>query len=140
MRGEQIMTLRERAIIETYTGKCMLTGKDRDEVYKYMTELMGRPVYRHELSDKRLRKELQARSLNDFVGLCRPPQTNADRIRNMTDEELAELISSGKWACICPMCEFYGTTDCAFDEDYGTEDKKICAKGVMKWLQSPVEV
>lgn len=66
--------------------------------------------------------------------------TNADHIRSMTDEELAELISSGKWACICPMCEFYGTTDCAFDEDYGTEDKKICAKGVMKWLQSPVEV
>ena len=65
--------------------------------------------------------------------------TNGDRIRNMTDEELAELVSSGEWACICPMCEFYGTTDCAFDEDYGTEDKKICAKGVMKWLQSQAE-
>lgn len=66
--------------------------------------------------------------------------TNADRIRNMTDEELAEFVSSGEWACICPMCEFYGTEDCAYDEKSRTEDKKNCAKGIMKWLKSPVEV
>lgn len=31
------MTLKEKAIVETYTGICMLTGDDRMEVYKYMT-------------------------------------------------------------------------------------------------------
>ena len=41
------------------------------------------------------------------------PQTNADRIRNMTDEELAKLLSTGTFICegrkeICenmPGCE-----------------------------------
>ena len=35
------MTLREKIIVETYTGVCMLTGDDSIEVYKYMAEIMG---------------------------------------------------------------------------------------------------
>lgn len=51
------------------------------------------------------------------------PQTNGDRIRGMTDEELAEVI-------MCP---------------YGSEPDICCTKGTCldcceKWLKEPAEV
>ena len=65
------MTLRERVIVETYTGVCMVTGEDRNEVYKYMEELMGRPVYTHELASKEVQEKLKEKSRADFMALCR---------------------------------------------------------------------
>lgn len=49
------MTLRERIIVEVFTGYCMVTGDERDELYKYMETIMGRPVFTHELADKKSR-------------------------------------------------------------------------------------
>lgn len=64
------MTDRERAIVETYTGICMLTGNKRNEVYKYMEEIMGRPVFTHELADKQIQQELMEKAKPDFLKLC----------------------------------------------------------------------
>lgn len=64
------MTLKERVIVETYTGICMVTGDERDEVNKYMEELMGRPVFTHELADEKIQEELKQRALPDFKALC----------------------------------------------------------------------
>ena len=64
------MTDREKAIVETYTGFCMLTGNKRNEVYKYMAEIMGRPVYTHELADNRIQQELMEKAKPDFIKLC----------------------------------------------------------------------
>ncbi len=64
------MTLRERVIVETYTGICMVTGDERAEVEKYMEELMGRPVYTHELANKEIWEQLKKKALPDFKGLC----------------------------------------------------------------------
>ena len=63
-------------------------------------------------------------------------RTNADRIRSMSDEEMADLIASGEICAICPFCKFYGTESCYIEND-GTN--KNCSKGIMKWLQSEVE-
>jgi hypothetical protein len=50
------------------------------------------------------------------------PKTNADRIRAMTDEELAELYQ--KWTCPpCPREEHYSD----------------CTSCWLSWLRSPVE-
>lgn len=65
------MTLEERVIVETYTGYCMTSGDERDEVYKYMQKLLGRPVYTHELAQKSVVKMLQEKSKDDFVNLCK---------------------------------------------------------------------
>ena len=56
------------------------------------------------------------------------PMTNADRIRKMTDEELAEFISA------YATCE-YGcyVGDCS-------ETRNGCAKEHLKWLQEESEV
>ena len=50
-----------------------------------------------------------------------PPMTNADRIRAMSDEELAEFIS----ACGCP--------------DHSNYCEASCTVCTLKWLKQPVE-
>lgn len=65
--------------------------------------------------------------------------TQANRIRSMTDEELAEFIIkncdnpiSEKNEDMCDYCKKY--------EDEAAEcDKEGCKKAIVKWLQSEVE-
>ena len=64
------MTLKERVIVETYTGIVMTSPEERDEVYKYMAEKMGRSVYTHELASKEMQEQLKEKTLDDFKALC----------------------------------------------------------------------
>ena len=59
-------------------------------------------------------------------------QTNADRIRNMSDEELAELITGSLNFDCADYCDSF-TQGCAFN--CGKKDREI----VLKWLQSEAE-
>lgn len=55
------------------------------------------------------------------------PETNADRIRAMTDEELAEKISIIAHCMYCPIrCGIFGTLE-------------ECKDMWLSWLRSPVE-
>ena len=61
----------------------------------------------------------------------KPPMTNADRIRQMSDEELAELLDEG--------CHIHGK--CPNEAwDGGTEPNTSCRDCWLDWLKSPVEV
>ena len=51
--------------------------------------------------------------------------TNADRIRSMSDEELAELVGKYVYCGLCPLKH-----RCVAGE---------CNKTVMEWLKQPVE-
>ena len=53
--------------------------------------------------------------------------TNADRIRNMSDEELAEWLNSKN---ICEQCAYEPESACM---------KGPCTNGILKWLQSEAE-
>ena len=64
------MTLRERVIVECYTGYCMCTGDERQEVYKYAQEKLGYPVWTHFWADRKFCQKLQDASRDDFVALC----------------------------------------------------------------------
>ena len=55
-------------------------------------------------------------------------QTNADRIRSMSDEELAKLIAEN---IECTMCPFVNV-----EEKCG---EIRCSKLILEWLQSEVE-
>ena len=55
------------------------------------------------------------------------PMTNADRIRAMSDEELAECLYQCKF---CDICE-EGCEDCTYHGD--------CEKRLLDWLQQPPE-
>ena len=59
-------------------------------------------------------------------------RTNGDRIRNMSDEELAELITGGLNFDCADYCDSL-TQGCAFN--CGKKDREIA----LKWLQSETE-
>jgi hypothetical protein len=63
------------------------------------------------------------------------PLTNADRIRSMSDEELAEYIFD------LGNCSEYCYGHCAYQDDCNTEglDHNTCIKGVIDWLKQPVK-
>lgn len=65
------MTLRERIIVEAYTGYCMTSGEERNAFYKYIAEVMGRPIYTHELADNKIQCELHDKAKTDFIKLCK---------------------------------------------------------------------
>lgn len=60
------------------------------------------------------------------------PMTNADRIRQMSDEELAELITGSLNFDCADYCDSF-THGCAFN--CGKKDREIA----LKWLQSEAE-
>ena len=60
------------------------------------------------------------------------PQTNADRIRAMSDEELADDLMS--YNCLCERCLY--ANECEAD-DYVTAEK--CREGILEWLKQPAE-
>lgn len=62
------MTKRECAIVMTYTGITMLAGEDFRIFHQYVEELMGRPVFTHEMP--MLADEFKKRSEEDFLRLC----------------------------------------------------------------------
>lgn len=59
-------------------------------------------------------------------------QTNSDRIRNMSDEELAELITGSLNFDCADYCDSF-TQGCAFN--CGKKEREIA----LKWLQSEAE-
>lgn len=54
--------------------------------------------------------------------------TNADRIRNMSDEEMAKFLSD------CSDC-----ASCYLDEPSNCGTDETCAKAFLKWLKQPEE-
>ena len=63
---------------------------------------------------------------------CDSRQTNSDRIRNMSDEELTELITGSLNFDCADYCDSF-TQGCAFN--CGKKEREIA----LKWLQSEAE-
>ena len=63
---------------------------------------------------------------------CDSRQTNSDRIRNMSDEELAELVTGSLNFDCADYCDSF-TQGCAFN--CGKKDREIA----LNWLQSEAE-
>lgn len=57
--------------------------------------------------------------------------TNADRIRSMTNEELAGLIDNSMNVFSCPMCDMYEQADICEPED--------CYGYILKWLKKEIK-
>lgn len=65
------MTDKEKAIVMAFTGVCMLTGDKFSIFHKYIEDLLGRPVWTHELADENVWKEIKRKASDDFRELCR---------------------------------------------------------------------
>ena len=64
------MTKGECAVIMAYTGVCMLKNEDLGRFYGYVSKLLGRPVFSHELAGEAMAADIKARAKPDFVRLC----------------------------------------------------------------------
>ena len=64
------MTDREKAIVMAYTGICMLAGDKFQIFHKYVEDIMGRPVYTHEMGTKVVDDLIKEKARPDFIALC----------------------------------------------------------------------
>lgn len=62
--------------------------------------------------------------------------TNADRIRSMSDEELAVAISRSS---ILDLCDIVCGGDCKAVATFNKTSQQRCAEIVLDWLQQPAE-
>ena len=62
------MTDREKAIVMAYTGITMLMGDKFNIFHKYVEDILGKPVFTHELG--LLADEIKEKSKADFMTLC----------------------------------------------------------------------
>ncbi len=60
------MTKREAAIVSAYTG--FLIGEFGD-MHKYIEEVVGRPVWTHELGNRDVFNRIKELSRNDFLNI-----------------------------------------------------------------------
>ncbi len=64
------MTKRECAVITAYTDISMLRGADLSYLYDYISGIVGRPVYTHEIPSV-VSHYRNTRIKDDFLALCR---------------------------------------------------------------------
>jgi hypothetical protein len=60
------MTTREAAIVSAYTG--YLIGSF-GEMHKYVEDIMGRPVWTHEMADVDVMDQIREKAKPDFVAM-----------------------------------------------------------------------
>ena len=88
------MTIRECAIIEAYTGFCMLAGEKRIYFYEYIQEKLKRPVYTHELAKKEMWEKIKNAAYEDFVLLCKTADEPCER--RSQEQAILDRIEQGK--------------------------------------------
>lgn len=108
------MTDREKAIVMAHTGICMLTGNKFRIFHKYVEDIMGRPVWTHEMALDSTADEIREKSKDDFIALCedesssenqnkwipvseRLPEDNEEVLCFLESEEMAVLSRQNNW-------------------------------------------
>ncbi len=77
------MTKQECAIVTAYTEFSMLRGDDLEYLYRYLSEIVGRPVYSHEIPA--VCEQFRDRIKADFIALCRNASDDTGRCGAMMD-------------------------------------------------------
>lgn len=91
------MTKQEKIVVSAYTGTLMCNF---DDVHEYIEKKLGRPVYTHELADKRVWDEIKEKTEEDFLEICKreePEQKNGKWLNNTDD-------CAGEGFFICSVC------------------------------------
>ena len=126
------MTKHDCAVIMAYTGAMMLIGDDIKIFYEYITRLMDKPIYSHELPE--YADEIKERAKSDFIEICKSAGDAPDWIlcsdRLPDRDTLAVFVSFEPWIypdqpwCFYPHIGYrYGNqwqdsqTGAVFDDD-----------------------
>lgn len=101
----------------------IVTMMDKDPYYEIKYKKIGENHYNVGYSSYKLENVLAWR--NECFEIMASPHTNADRIRSMTDEDLAEVLFG---SCI----EHMGVEECSHPEE-------ACKSCVLDWLKAESE-
>ena len=107
----------QNIVTDTLASICTMADKhniDRNSMLKYFADMLAAFA--------------EVASIQDYE----TSHTNADRIRNMSDEELVELITGSLNFDCADYCDSF-TQGCAFN--CNKKDREIA----LKWLQSEAE-
>ena len=89
------MTDREKAIVMAHTGICMLAGEKFGVFHAYIEDIMGRPVYTHELAIQSISDEIKEKSRDDFIKLCKEEQEPCEDA--ISRQAVLEVIDAKAW-------------------------------------------
>ena len=125
-------------VTDTLANVCAMADKhniDRDSMLKYFADMLTAftevaSIQNYETNHTCNCKHNSNSRDNEPCYRCDSRKTNADRIRNMSDEELVELIAGLSKHCLAGIWE----CDCSTYETC-----KNCNVEVRKWLQSEAE-
>ena len=67
-----------------------------------------------------------------------PPQTNADKIRSMSDEELAKIIAAEPMAERIPFCKNLPQCEIDLEQPDGIPQER-CVQCALDWLRQPAK-
>ena len=122
-------------VTDTLASVCAMADKhniDRDSMLKYFADMLTAftevaSIQNYETNHTcNCRHNSNSRD-NEPCCRCDSRQTNADRIRNMSDEELADTLFA---SCLEIM---------KLEECTNTDNCGVCKRCVLEWLQSEAE-
>jgi len=122
------MTDREKAIVMAYTGICMLSGDKFKIFHKYVENIMGRPVYTHEMAIKAVDDEIKEKSKADFIALCAEQETKTGHWIEVIDE--IDSLGNKTWHQKCSICG---------NEDSGWGVYKYCPNCGARMIEQQAE-
>ena len=82
------MTDKEKAIVMAYTGVCMLSGDKFKIFHEYVENIMGRPVYTHEMAIKAVDDEIKEKAKADFIALCAEQEPKMEQFAKWVASEI----------------------------------------------------
>ena len=132
MNKEDIREIAEENAIYEFNKFKKIYGNYTDEYVRHFYNKLAE--LRSEIDDVHTCNCQHNNNSRDNEPCCRcdSRQTNADKIRNMSDEELAELITGSPNFDCADYCDSF-TQGCAFN--CNKKDRKIA----LKWLQSEAD-
>ena len=86
------MTKHEAAVVMAFTGTAFLIGDDLDIFYRYVSNLMRRPVHTHELPD--LADEIKERAKPDMLKICKSLTDDVRVVSNLSFFDKEEVIEN----------------------------------------------
>ena len=122
-------------VTDTLANVCAMADKhniDRDSMLKYFADMLTAltevaSIQNYETNHTCNCKHNRNSRDNEPCCRCDSRHTNADRIRNMSDEELMDTLFN---SCL----EFMHIDECPYADNVG-----ICKKCISEWLQSEAE-
>ena len=139
------MTDKEKAIVMAHTGICMLTGDKFQIFHKYVEDIMGRPIWIHDIGF--LENEIKEKSKDDFIALC-ADEDGSEKLNKWipVSERLPKIADVYRVTRYYPnnvMNPKYIVDACAFDgsstwyNDNRINHEREYANNVIAWQENP---